>query len=82
MDYVKIDGSFIQHLPENPDDQVFVRVLVEAARGFGKLTVAEFVENAETLVLLREYGVDFAQGFYIGKPDPQLHLSKIPARQA
>ena len=82
VDYVKIDGSFIQHLPENPDDQVFVRVLVEAARGFGKLTVAEFVENAETLVLLREYGVDFAQGFYIGKPDPQLHLSKIPARQA
>lgn len=68
VDYVKIDGSFIRHLADSPDDQVFVRALAEMARGFGKKTVAEFVENEQTLALLRAFGVDFAQGYFVGKP--------------
>ena len=72
VEYVKIDGSFIRHLATNTDDQLFVKALVQAAHGFGKKTVAEFVENAEIVQLLREYGVDFAQGYHIGKPDPVL----------
>lgn len=70
IDIVKIDGSFITNLIENPDDQLFVKALVDVARGMGKKTIAEFVENAETLALLHTFGVDYAQGYYIGKPQP------------
>ncbi len=72
VDYVKLDGSFIRDLADSPDDQVFVRALTEIARGFGKSTVAEFVGNEQALALLREFGVNYAQGFYIGKPSPDL----------
>lgn len=72
VDYVKIDGSFISHLADSPDDQVFVRALAEVARGFGKKTVAEFVESERVLALLRAYGVDFAQGYLIGRPGERI----------
>ncbi len=77
VDIVKIDGSFITNLAENPDDQLFVKALVDVARGMGKKTIAEFVENAETLALLHTFGVDYAQGYYIGKPEPYF-LDKPP----
>jgi len=70
VDIVKIDGSFITELVHNPDDQLFVKALVDVAKGMGKKTIAEFVENAETLALLHAFGVDYAQGYYIGKPEP------------
>ena len=69
---VKIDGSFITHITENEDDRLFVQALVTIAKGMGKQTIAEFVENAETLALLETLGVDYAQGYYIGKPQPEL----------
>jgi diguanylate cyclase (GGDEF)-like protein len=68
--YLKIDGEFIRSLPSNPVDQVFVRVMVDLAHGLGKQTIAEFVEDEETLQLLTELGVDHAQGYHIGKPAP------------
>jgi len=68
VDYVKISETFIRELPSHPDDQIFVRSLSEITRGMGKKTVAEGVEDLGTLALLREYAVDFAQGFYLGKP--------------
>ncbi|MCP5227482.1 EAL domain-containing protein [Accumulibacter sp.] len=68
VDYVKIDGSFVRTLVDSPDDQVFVRALAEVARGFGKKTVAEFVEDERALNMLRAFGVDYAQGYFIGKP--------------
>ena len=70
VEYIKIDGSFIRNLATNTDDQLFVKALVQAAHGFGKKTVAEFVENAGIVQLLRDYGVDYAQGYHIGRPDP------------
>lgn len=72
VDYVKIDGSFIRTLADSPDDQVFVRALAEVAHGFGKKTVAEFVGDDRVLALLRSFGVDYAQGYYIGKPDVRI----------
>ncbi|WP_291992211.1 EAL domain-containing protein [Candidatus Accumulibacter sp. ACC003] len=72
VDYVKIDGSFVRTLVDSPDDQVFVRALAEVARGFGKKTVAEFVEDERALNMLRAFGVDYAQGYYIGKPAPDV----------
>jgi len=72
VDVVKIDGSFITHLTSNADDRLFVQALVMVARGMGKQTVAEFVENAETLAMLQALGVDYAQGYFIGRPQPEL----------
>ena len=70
VDYLKIDGSFIRDLARNTVDQHLVQAIVGVARGLGKRTIAEFVGDDETLRLLREYGVDFAQGYFIGRPAP------------
>lgn len=70
VDYLKIDGSFIQNLTRDPVDQHLVKTMVDLARGLGKRTIAEFVGDEPTLRLLREYGVDYAQGFYVGEPEP------------
>lgn len=72
VDYVKIDGSFIRKLHENPDDQVFVKAITDVARGLNIKAVAEFVETMESLKLLRKFRVDYAQGYLIGKPGPAL----------
>lgn len=68
VDYLKIDGSFISNLLNDPIDQRLVRSMIEVGLALDKKIVAEFVENAETLELLKRYGVHFAQGNYIGKP--------------
>ncbi|MBD8898835.1 GGDEF and EAL domain-containing protein [Rhodanobacter sp. DHG33] len=68
VDVLKIDGLFIRNLPHERDNQVFVRSIIEVARGMGQRTVAEFVEDEETLRLLREFGVDMVQGYYLDKP--------------
>ncbi len=70
IDVVKIDGSFIRNLAESPDDQILVKALCDVARGFGKKTTAEFVENAATLSVLEKMQIDYAQGFLIGSPVP------------
>ena len=70
IDIVKIDGSFIQNLASSLDDQILVKALCDVARGFGKKTTAEFVENAAILALLEQMQVDYAQGYFIGKPAP------------
>jgi EAL domain-containing protein (putative c-di-GMP-specific phosphodiesterase class I) len=68
--YLKIDGDFIRGLPGSAHDQLVVRALVGLVREMGQQTIAEFVGDRETLELLREYGVDYAQGFEIGRPAP------------
>jgi len=72
VDSVKIDGSFIRDLHDSPDNQLFVRTLVDLAKNFGLQTVAEWVGSGEDADLLRDYGVDFLQGFYIGTPELEL----------
>ncbi|MEA2171654.1 MAG: hypothetical protein QOF76_4954 [Solirubrobacteraceae bacterium] len=70
LDVIKIDGEFIRHLPRSQHDQVTVRAIVDIARGLGKETVAEFVEDQETLEALKRLGVDRAQGYHVGRPRP------------
>jgi PAS domain S-box-containing protein len=65
---LKIDIEFVRDLPSNPANQKLVKAIVGLANAFGQATVAEGVENEETLKLLRDYGVDFAQGFHLGRP--------------
>ncbi len=72
VDYIKIDGSFIRNLHKSPNDQLFVKAITDVASGMGIKTIAEFVEYEETLNILREFGVDYAQGYLIGKPAPTL----------
>jgi len=68
LDCLKIDGGFIRDLPRSPIDQVVVKHMAEVARSLGLITIAEFVEDAETLQMLADYGVDRVQGYHIGHP--------------
>jgi EAL domain-containing protein (putative c-di-GMP-specific phosphodiesterase class I) len=70
--YLKIDGDFIRSLPSSPKDQLVVQALVGVARGMGKQTIAEYVGDEPTMRLLRDYGVDYAQGFEVGRPRGQV----------
>jgi EAL domain-containing protein (putative c-di-GMP-specific phosphodiesterase class I) len=75
FEYLKIDGDFIRGLPDSPKDQLVVKALVELAGGMGKQTIAEYVGDAATVELLRDFGVDYAQGFEVGRPHPVVPLS-------
>lgn len=66
--YLKIDGEFVKDLPRAPIDQLVVKALVDVCHGLGIKTVAEFVGDQETVDLLSDIGVDFAQGYFVGKP--------------
>ena len=68
--FLKIDQSFIRNVSASREDQAMVRGIVAIARELGVLTVAEGIEDAQTLDLITDYGVDFAQGFHIGRPVP------------
>jgi diguanylate cyclase (GGDEF)-like protein/PAS domain S-box-containing protein len=68
FDYLKIDGDFIRQLPTSKADQLTVKAIVQIAHGLGKRTVAEFVGDEATLRLLARFGVDYAQGYYTGRP--------------
>ncbi len=67
---VKIDGSFVRDILTNPRSQATVRGIVELARGFSIDTVAEFVENEAIAARVAELGVDYAQGYAFGRPEP------------
>ncbi len=74
VDYLKIDGDLVSVLPGGEDDRALLEAIVGVARGLHKKTVAEYVGSEEALTLLREYGVDYGQGFYLGVPEP-LHVA-------
>ncbi len=69
-DAVKIDGLFIRDLPNDFDNQIFVKAIVAVARGLRKVTIAECVEDRQTLDMLKSFGVDAVQGFYLELPHP------------
>ena len=77
VDYLKIDGEFIRNLDSSEIDQRMVSAMVEIARALGLQTIAEFVESAAILERLREFGVDFAQGYHVGKPAPVEELAPV-----
>jgi EAL domain-containing protein (putative c-di-GMP-specific phosphodiesterase class I) len=70
IDFLKIDIEFVRDLPTNEASQHVVRAVVSLAEGFGQKTVAEGVEDDETLSMLRDFGVDYAQGYAIARPMP------------
>ena len=68
FDLIKIDGAFVRDMPNNDADQLTVQAIVQIARGLGKTTIAEYVQDDATTKLLREFGVDMAQGYHLGRP--------------
>jgi diguanylate cyclase (GGDEF)-like protein/PAS domain S-box-containing protein len=68
VDTIKIDGLFIRDLYVDTDNQIFVRAMVDVARGLGKTVVAEYVEDGRVLALLNQFGVDLVQGYHLDRP--------------
>jgi diguanylate cyclase (GGDEF)-like protein/PAS domain S-box-containing protein len=79
VDIVKIDGRFVKHIATNPVDEAMVRAMNDIAHALGKQTVAEFVENEAAFQKLIALGVDYAQGFHLGRPDIMSPCSAIAA---
>ncbi len=68
VDIIKIDGTFIRNIVDNPVDQKMVRLIGEIGREAGIETVAEYVQSSAAFSLLGKLGIDYAQGYYIGRP--------------
>ena len=77
VDYLKIDGSFVKGLLNDPIDREMVRSINEIGHLTGKQTIAEWAENEEIIALLRGLGVDFAQGYGVGQPQRVARTSII-----
>lgn len=75
VDYLKIDGQFVRGIDQDPSDHAMVRSINELGHFLGKLTIAEYVENEDILVQLRDIGLDYVQGFGIALPVPLSELS-------
>lgn len=73
ISFLKIDGSFVRQITERPDDPLFVKAINEVSQGLNIKTVAECVEDQQTLNTLKALGVDYVQGFLIGRPMERLH---------
>ena len=74
VDYVKLDGRFIRNINSDPKDYEMVRSIHSLAKFLGQSTIAECVENEEVAATLRTIGIDYLQGWAVGKPKP---LSEI-----
>jgi diguanylate cyclase (GGDEF)-like protein/PAS domain S-box-containing protein len=70
VDYIKIDGGFVKDMATDPIDHAMVEAINQIGHVMKIQSIAEWVENEETLSLLKQIGVDFAQGYHIGKPVP------------
>ncbi|MGR9100707.1 MAG: EAL domain-containing protein [Gammaproteobacteria bacterium] len=69
VDYMKIDGTYVRAMMDDPYAELVIRFISAAARLFGKKTVAEYVETPEQIEKLKKLGVDFIQGYLTGKPE-------------
>jgi diguanylate cyclase (GGDEF)-like protein/PAS domain S-box-containing protein len=70
VDFLKIDGSFVRDMAQDPIDAAMVRAIGNIGHVMGIQTIAEWVEDEKTMQMLRDMGIDYAQGYFIGKPAP------------
>ncbi|MDE2263053.1 MAG: EAL domain-containing protein, partial [Gammaproteobacteria bacterium] len=75
VDYLKIDGQFISHVADDPVDRSMVEAICKVGRALGIETVAECVESQAVLDELGRIGIDYAQGYYLARPEPIEGLS-------
>lgn len=81
VDYLKIDGSFVSNVHQDPINSAMVKAIHQVGQVVGTKTVAEFVENDEILARLRDIGIDYAQGYGIGRPGPLSELLQTLAER-
>jgi EAL domain-containing protein (putative c-di-GMP-specific phosphodiesterase class I) len=81
LDRLKIDQSFIRHVTSSKNDVAIIRSIVQLAKNFGLETVAEGVENDESLRVVRRTGCDLAQGFLLARPMPAQAVSDFILKQ-
>ncbi len=68
VDILKIDGDFVTDMSKDPVDQIMVQSMIQIANTLNKQTIAEYVQDAQTLEMLKRFGADYVQGYYLGKP--------------
>jgi len=73
IDYLKIDASLVKCVTTDENSRVITQTIINFAATLGLKTIAEFVESKESLDLLEDMGIDYVQGYYIGKPQPELN---------
>ena len=78
FDYIKIDGTFVEDLLNNPVDQKMIRLIAEIGAEAGMETIAEYVQNAESMIILEDLGVDLAQGYFVGRPSAKPEHKSTP----
>jgi diguanylate cyclase (GGDEF)-like protein len=78
FDYIKIDGTFVEDLLNNPVDQKMIKLIAEIGAEAGMETIAEYVQDAESMSLLDELGVDLAQGYFVGRPTKKPEHKSTP----
>jgi len=74
IDFIKIEGEFVANVIRDGKDLAFVRSIATLAADMGIISIAEFIEDEEIYSAVRECGVELAQGFYLGRPQPELGL--------
>jgi len=81
FDYIKIDGEFVRNCTVDATDRLVIRAIVKLAQGMGTRTIAEFVGDEKTYTTIAALGVDYAQGFHLGRPAPAESLLGSPSTQ-
>ena len=82
VDFIKIDGSFVNSMAQNTIDETMVLSIIHIARSLGMKTIAEFVPDDKTMTMLRHAGVDYMQGFYLGMPSERLPVNPLMSSDA
>lgn len=72
LDYIKFDGSLINKIDSDKNSRIIIRNISSLCRELDIKTIAEFVENENIFMQVRDYGIDYSQGYYIGEPSPLL----------
>jgi EAL domain-containing protein (putative c-di-GMP-specific phosphodiesterase class I) len=78
---LKIDVQFVREMARSQADQTLVKGIVNIAHSMGKVTVAEGVEDEQPLVLVHDFGVEFAQGYHLGRPGATPQRTAVPVNQ-
>ncbi|EGL54595.1 MAG: EAL domain-containing protein [Pseudomonadota bacterium] len=75
VDYLKINGTFVENMAHDAENQAAVKAIIEMTKEAGKRSIAEFVSDANSLALLWRLGVDYAQGYYIHEPSAEMNYN-------
>lgn len=82
IDFIKIEGDFVKNIPKSQKDRALVKNIVSLAQDLKICTIAEYIENADILQAVREVDADYGQGYFIGKPGPEILRSRLSRQDA